>query len=312
MPCVRDQTQGVDMASPSTIQLLTRRTGIAMRLAFYTYSYTDRLKMSIPECLARIAKTGYSSIDVSATNGDSDNPRSFDAARRRLTRETAEKHGLRVEALVTHAELTFSLFDSNREPLDLHGTVDLAVDVGGTAVTFHMGGYPTGVARETVWKRTVDAIKKAADYGAARHVQLVVDGIWPDWIDATPDQLERLLDDVDSPNFGVNLDPGVLTMIDVEPAEFIKRFDRQIFHVHLKDHTTNHSVGNEPKWTQVLLGRGEVDYTRVFRGLDQVKFTESAAVECFTFMKFEEACDHSYAAMLDVARKAGINFEKVS
>ena len=33
-----------------------------MQLAFYTYSYTDRLKMSISDCLERIANTGYSEI----------------------------------------------------------------------------------------------------------------------------------------------------------------------------------------------------------------------------------------------------------
>ncbi len=63
-------------------------------------------------------------------------------------------------------------------------------------------------------------IKEAADYGAARHVQLVIDRIWPDWINSTPDELDRLFDGVDYPNFGVNLDPGVLMMIGVDPTEF--------------------------------------------------------------------------------------------
>jgi len=36
-----------------------------MRLAFFTYSYTDRLNLSVQECFARIAKAGYSGIDES-------------------------------------------------------------------------------------------------------------------------------------------------------------------------------------------------------------------------------------------------------
>jgi sugar phosphate isomerase/epimerase len=283
-----------------------------MRLAFYTYSYTDRLKMSIPDCLERIAKTGYSGIDVSATNGPSDDPRSFDDDRRRLTRQTAEKHCLRIEAMVTHAELTNTLFDPKLKPLDLQRTIDLATAVGGTAVTVHAGGYPEGVERRTVWDKTVNVIKEAADYGAARHVRLMVDGIWPDWIDSSPDELERLFDDVDSPNFGVNLDPGVLTMMGVDPVEFIRRFDRHIFHAHLKDHITNEPKDDGPKWTQTMLGRGEVDYVRVFQALGRIKFNESAAAECFTFMEFEEACDSSFTAMVDAARKAGVPFTKAS
>ena len=77
-----------------------------MRLAFYTYSYTDKLDMPIAECLERIAQTGYSGIDVSGTHGASDDPASFDGARRRLTHQTAERLGLRVEAVITHAQLT--------------------------------------------------------------------------------------------------------------------------------------------------------------------------------------------------------------
>ena len=80
-----------------------------MRLAFYTYSYTDRLKMPIATCLQRVARAGYSGIDVSGTFGRSEDPASFDAARRRAMRETAEKLGLRIEAVITHAPLTDTL-----------------------------------------------------------------------------------------------------------------------------------------------------------------------------------------------------------
>ena len=50
-----------------------------MRLGFYTYSYTDRQRMPIGQCLERIARTGYSGIDVSGTDGPSADPRSVSA-----------------------------------------------------------------------------------------------------------------------------------------------------------------------------------------------------------------------------------------
>src|SRR5665213_769857 len=67
-----------------------------MRLAFYTYSYTDRLNLSVPECFARIAKTGYSGIDESSTFGNAVNSTSVSAERRQLIREAARQHKLRV------------------------------------------------------------------------------------------------------------------------------------------------------------------------------------------------------------------------
>ena len=109
-----------------------------MRLAFYTYSYTDRLEMPIEPALKKIADTGYAGIDISGTHGSSADPLSVTPALRQLTRGTAERLGLEIEAIITHAALADSLFTD--APLDLKGSVDLAVDVGAPLVVFHMGG----------------------------------------------------------------------------------------------------------------------------------------------------------------------------
>ena len=276
-----------------------------MRLAFYTYSYTDRLNMSIPICLQRIAKTGYSGIDVSGTHGRSDDPRSFDTGRRKLTRQTAEEFKLKIEAVITHAQLTDTLVDPNRKPLDLKGSVDLATDLGAALVTFHMGGYHEGFSRKKLWRHAVSAIKQAAEYGAARHVAVAVDGIWPKWINDSPDALKRLFDDVGSENFGVNLDPSYLTLMGVDPVRFSKRFHERIVHGHLKDHK-----GMYPKWTHLMPGRGQMDYSRVFRELARVKFDRSVAVECFTSMNFEDACDSCFVAMNKAATNANVRFAR--
>jgi sugar phosphate isomerase/epimerase len=276
-----------------------------MRLSFYTYSYTDRLMQPTVDCLERIARTGYSGIDVSGTHGPSDDPASFDADLRKLTRQTAERLNLRIEAVITHADLTGSLFDPARKPLDLVGTVDLAVALGAPVVTFHMGGYPPDIDRDIVWKRTAEAIRQAADYGIARHVDLAVDGIWPEWIDDSPDALSRLFDDVGAMNFGVNFDPCYLTLIDVDPAAFARRFSGRIAHAHLKDHR-----GAYPKWEHFFPGRGEMDYVAVFRALKEIDFQGAAAVECFTDMPLAEACDDGFTAMTTAADKAGVKFAR--
>jgi protein FrlC len=274
-----------------------------MRLAFYTYSYTDRLKMPIGECLERVAKWGYASIDVSGTNGSSADPKSFDAARRKLTRRTTERLGLRVEAIITHAVLTDTLVDPKRKTLDLRGSIDLASDVGADVVTFHLGGEHEGITRKALWAKVVETLKSAADYGAGRHVSIAVDGIWPVWLDNSSDALQEMFDDVDSEHFGVNFDPCYLTLMGVEPVGFVKRFHKQIVHAHLKDHK-----GKYPKWTHEIPGQGEMNYAPVFGALERVKFDGAVAVECFTNMKFEEACDSGYAAMTAAATKAGAKF----
>ena len=272
-----------------------------MRLAFYTYSYTDKLDMPIAACLERIAGTGYSGIDVSGTHGASDDPASFAAPRRRLMRETARRLGLRIEAVITHAQLTDTLTDSRRQPLDLAGSIDLAADLGAPVVTFHMGGYRDATSREKLWRNVVEIIKKASDNGAAKHVALAVDGIWPTWIVDRPAALSRLFDEVDHENFGVNFDPCYLTLMGVDPTGFVGRFRRRIVHGHLKDH-----VGKYPDWKHRIPGGDDMDYARVFQALEGVKFDGAVAVECFTDMKFDEACDSGYSTMAAAAKKAGV------
>ncbi|MGE5193006.1 MAG: sugar phosphate isomerase/epimerase family protein [Deltaproteobacteria bacterium] len=271
-----------------------------MRLAFYTYSYTDRLKLSIPDCFARIAKTGYAGIDESSTFGAAINSDSVTPERRKLIRETARRHKLRVEAIITHAELTTTL--GTKEPLDLKAAIDLAADLGGDVVTFHLGGPRKDVPERELWKRTVAAIKAAADHGDSKHVSLAIDlGIWPEWIVTTSDALARLFDDVGSDSFGVNFDPSYLAITGIDPVAFAKRFGPRIRHVHLKDH-----IGKFPKWEHRIPGQGEFDYMPIIQALARAKFTGALAVECFTDMKFEEACDAGYVAMAKAFAKAGV------
>jgi sugar phosphate isomerase/epimerase len=275
-----------------------------LRLGFYTYSYTDRLRMPVETCLKQIARAGYSGIDISGTDGPSTNPKSVTPDLRRLTRRTAERLGLQVEAVITHAPLSDSLVDREKDPLDLEGTVDLAVDVGADVVTFHMGGYPAGVEREEFWDGVVARIRDAAEYAAARRIFLAVDGIWPDWVDDSPDTLERLFQDVGSPVFGVNFDPCYLVLMGIDPAGFARRFAKRIVHAHLKDH-----VGRYPNWTHLIPGRGDMNYANVLAALHEIRFSRSCAVECFTNMPFAEACDDGHRAMTAAAQKAGARFE---
>lgn len=270
-----------------------------MRLVFYTYSYTDRLDMPTGLCLERIAWKGYSGIDVSGTHGRSEDPRSFDADRRRLTRDTARRLNLRIEGVITHAELTRTL--AGDQPLDLVGSIELAADLGAQGVTFHMGGPQPSIEPAALWKRTVDWIRTAVAAGDAKKIWLAVDGIWPPWIVNSPDSLARLFDEVGADSFGVNFDPCYLTLMGIDPVSFAARFAHRIRHAHLKDH-----VGRYPKWEHRIPGQGEMDYVAVFRALAAAKFEGSAAVECFIDMPFETACDQGFDAMTRAMTQAGV------
>lgn len=278
-----------------------------MRLAFYTYSYTDKQNLSIDECFAGIARTGYSGVDESSTFGNAENSDSVTADRRRAIRDAARKHKLRVEAIVTHAELTRSL--AGPKPLDLAASIDLASDLGGDVVTFHLGGLgkdENEADAKTVWDRVVRTVQEAARHGDAKHVALAIDvGPWPTWIVKTNDDLARLFDDVGSKSFGVNFDPSYLAVTGIDPVQFVERFGSRIRHVHLKDH-----VGKYPKWDHHIPGRGEFDYAPIVAALAKAKFEGALAIECFVSMKFEEACDVGFQTLSAAFAKANVKLTR--
>jgi protein FrlC len=262
-----------------------------MRLAFYTYSYTDRLEMPIEPALERIAETGYDGIDISGTDGSSADPLSVTPALRQLTRRTAERLGLEIEAIITHAALADSLFSD--APLDLKGSVDLAADVGAPLVVFHMGApQEDGAQHVEAWKRVVDYLKDALEYAAPREVKLAVDGVWKDWLAETPESFLRLHDDIGSPSFGINFDPCYLMLLGLDPVEVAHMWKERILHAHLKDH-----VGAHPDWEHRIPGRGDVDYPRVVAALEEIGFGAAISIETFTTMDFDEACAEGYAAL---------------
>ncbi len=271
-----------------------------MRLVFYTYSYTDKLDLPIPATLERIAKTGYCGIDESSTYGKHLNSDSVSADRRKLIRESAARHKLRIEAIVTHDELTGSLFQEPK--LDLFAAIDLAADLGGDVVTFHLGGPVDGVSDDVVWQKTVAELKRVADYGDTKHVRLAIDvGPWPLWIVKTNDDLARLFRDVGSKSFGVNYDPCYLNLIDIDPVKFVERFGDRIRHVHLKDHT-----GRYPDFEHKIPGQGELDYATIIKALHKARFEDALAIECFTTMPLEQACDIGYATLKKAFETAGV------
>jgi sugar phosphate isomerase/epimerase len=262
-----------------------------MRLAFYTYSYTDKLEMPIQAALERITLAGYDDIDISGTHGNSTDPRSVTPELRRLTRDTAVRLGLRIEAIITHATLTDSLF--TEKPLDLVGSVDLAIEVGAPLVVFHMGGPTRDAANgDDVWRRVVDYLKESVDYAAAHEIKLAVDGVWKGWLTATPESFMQLHDDVGSPHFGINFDPCYLMLLGLDPVNVAHLWEKRIFHAHLKDHE-----GAWPDFEHLIPGRGVVDYPSVVQTLKDIGFNEAISIETFPDMTFDDAVTEGYAAL---------------
>lgn len=91
--------------------------------------------------------------------------------------------------------------------------------------------------------------------------------------------------------FGFNFDPSHLLWQGVDPVEFIYEFPDRIFHVHVKDVAVNlngrtgilasHLPFGDPRrgWDFRSVGRGDVDFSAIFRALNDIGYNGPLSVE---------------------------------
>lgn len=93
------------------------------------------------------------------------------------------------------------------------------------------------------------------------------------------------------PAFGFNLDPSHLVWVGVNPVEFVHEFHDRIFHVHVKDAivkldgrnsilASHLPFGDRRRgWDFQSPGRGSVNFSEMFRALNQVGYRGPLSVE---------------------------------
>lgn len=104
---------------------------------------------------------------------------------------------------------------------------------------------------------------------------------------------ERTVEAVEGhPCFGFNYDPSHLAYQGVDYVEFLYRFPKRIFHVHMKDVTWSSQPGpsgtfgghlpfgdRRRNWDFRSLGHGRVDFGRILRALNEIGYRGPLSVE---------------------------------
>jgi sugar phosphate isomerase/epimerase len=85
-----------------------------------------------------------------------------------------------------------------------------------------------------------------------------------------PEDFERVFDAVPDPRVGLCVDTGHFHSAKVDTCAVIRRFDKRLYAVHLKDHVGTTSVG---------IGRGEIDLAAIVAALRSVAYTGGLTVE---------------------------------
>jgi sugar phosphate isomerase/epimerase len=262
-----------------------------MRLAFYTYSYIDRLGME-PEPVLRVAaESGYSGIDLSATWRADVDPALFPNERRVEIRSLCTALGLRIEALVTHLPLVNALWGSR--PINLPAAVELAVWFDCPVVTVHIGSpAASGRTEQEGWELAVHHLREVCAHAGRHGVTVCLDAVFPGFLTDTPEKVVRLIEAVGSPALRHNLDPCYLAVSGFDLRASVRLLAPYSAHVHVKDY-----LGSYPDFEHRIPGQGTLDHRLWIEELLASGYAGAAAVECFTDHPLTDAAQHGITAI---------------
>ena len=121
------------------------------------------------------------------------------------------------------------------------------------------------------WEDYVAALRECADYAAAAGLKYSLEP-HPFRYGANTDGMLRLIEAVDSPALGVNVDPSHLFPSGDLPNMVIYRLGSRVLHCHFSDNDGTTNVHWRP-------GMGKIDWTQVMQALKDVDYAGVVSLE---------------------------------
>jgi sugar phosphate isomerase/epimerase len=178
------------------------------------------------------------------------------------------------------------------------GVIDVVAALGGQTCRVLSGQRRPDVSRAEGIAWVVAAIKDVLPYAEARGVVLVMenhykDGYWdyPEFAQARDVFLE-IMEQIDSPWFGVNYDPSNALVAGDDPVELLEAVKHRVVTMHASDRwleggtledlrrlDADPQAGYAPFLKHGIIGHGLISYDRVFEVLASVGFAGWISIE---------------------------------
>ena len=175
--------------------------------------------------------------------------------------------------------------------------IDLTVRLGASHCRTLSGQNFPGLSRKDGIARTVDCLRRSLEYAETRGVVLCMenhykDGLWryPEF--AQPeDVFLEIVEQIDSPFFGVQYDPSNAIVGGYDPVKFLERVRDRVVTMHASDRylapgatledlrASDGSAGYASVLKHGETGKGLNDYDAIFRLLAEVRFSGWISIE---------------------------------
>lgn len=262
----------------------------------------DCFRMPIREGIKKAAELKMEGIQPYATQGDLD-PANLSGTGRNDLKSFVSSLGLTISALVgdfggggfTDASKVEWRIGRTKE------VVDLAVDLGVSVVTTHIGTVPDD-ENAPAWKLMAESLPEVGTYAYNKGVFLATE-TGPE----TAVLLKKLLDAIGNPGLRANYDPANLVMVvGDDPVKGVYTLKDYIVHTHAKDGVKLDAEPGQRKWKEMPLGEGKVDFPEYLKALKDIGYDGFFTIEREVGDKPEADIVKARDFLRDLSKKLGI------
>jgi sugar phosphate isomerase/epimerase len=130
---------------------------------------------------------------------------------------------------------------------------------------------PDGLDWDKNWNEYIEALRECADYAEQAGVRYSIEP-HPFRYGSNADGLIRILDAVDSPAMGVNLDPSHLFPVGEIPHMVVRRLGSRVIHCHFSDNDSYTNAHWRP-------GMGKIDWVALMQALKDTGYDGTISLE---------------------------------
>lgn len=247
---------------------------------------SDSFRKPFYENIRLSKQVGAQGIQMYAVNGEL-TPENMIGEKRAELKQFIESNGVEITALCGDVGGFGADAADNSDKVERSKAImDLALDLGCSIITTHIGVIPEDIESDT-YKGMQQACRMLAQYADERNAHFAVE--------TGPEKatvLKAFLDSLDSRGVAVNLDPANLEMVAGDDAvQAVYTLRDYIVHTHAKDGIMLRQTepikiyGGDPNiqaddyFKEVLLGQGSVNFPAYLNALEDIGYAGYLTIE---------------------------------
>jgi sugar phosphate isomerase/epimerase len=215
----------------------------------------------------------------------------------RETKASLEKHRLQMPMLCCSPDFTEPDADRLEEQIARERRmIEITAFFGGRFCRVLSGQRRPGLSIETGIAQVVRVIKSLLPYAEKNRVVLAMENHYKDSFWRYPEFAQKMdvfiaiIDQIDSPWFGINYDPSNTLLAGEDPLVMLDRVKDRVVSMHASDRYLNSgtledlrreedSVGYASRLSHGIIGQGLNDYDKIFSTLNSVGFSSWISIE---------------------------------